>query len=154
MFKSSVYPALEEVKDPLSKQQLEILKNQLDSEQPTPSPQTQFNYAWGLIKSDSFKQQQEGVAILVGLYKTAPSLQREVLYYLSLGSFKTGDYTNAKRYVDRLLADEPENSQAKQLRENIDDKVTREGLIGIGVAGGVLALGVGIIGALVRRNRK
>ncbi|KAF6046827.1 Fis1 C-terminal tetratricopeptide repeat family protein [Candida parapsilosis] len=81
-------------------------------------------------------------------------MRREVLYYLSLGSFKLGDYTNAKRYVETLLKSEPENQQALTLLENIQDKVAQEGLIGIGVAGGVLAVGIGIIGALVRRNRK
>ncbi|KAI5958168.1 hypothetical protein CANMA_004322 [Candida margitis] len=144
----SVYPALEELKQPLSEQQLNVLRNQLKAEEPKPSPQTQFNYAWGLIKSPTRKHQQEAVVILTKLYKTEPSMRREVLYYLSLGSFKLGDYTNAKRYVETLLKSEPENQQALGLLENIEDKVTQEGLIGIGVAGGVLAVGIGIVGAL------
>ncbi|KAI5960848.1 FIS1 [Candida pseudojiufengensis] len=151
---NSVYPALEELKQPLSQDQLNILKNQLDSEQPKPTSQTQFNYAWGLIKSNQHRLQQQGIDILVKLYKQESEMRREILYYLSLGSFKIGDFSNAKRYIDSLLKIEPENQQALQLKDNIDDKITKEGLIGIGIAGGVLALGVGIIGALVRKNRK
>lgn len=49
----SVYPALEELKQPLSEEQLNVLRNQLKAEEPKPSPQTRFNYAWGLIKSSS-----------------------------------------------------------------------------------------------------
>lgn len=154
MFEKAVYPALEELQQPLSQEQLRILKDQLNSEEPTPSAQTKFNYAWGLIKSNHHKQQEYGVQILTELYKSEKSMRREVLYYLSLGSLKIGDYTNAKRYVEALLEIEPENQQARGLLKTIDDKITTEGLIGIGIAGGALALGLGLIGALVRKNRK
>ncbi|KAI3404793.1 hypothetical protein KGF56_002423 [Candida oxycetoniae] len=152
MFSKAVYPALEELKEPLTWQQLNILQNQLQSEEPNPSPQTQFNYAWGLIKSDSHKNQQQGVDILLQLYKAEISMKREVLYYLSLGSFKLGDYSDAKRYVEMLLKIEPGNAQAQQLLKDIDDKVTTDGLIGIGIAGGVLAVGIGLIGTCIAKT--
>lgn len=154
MFNKTVYPALEELKQPLSQEQLRILKDQLQSEEPNPTPQTRFNYAWGLIKSGSHKQQEYGVQILSELYKSEPGMRREVLYYLSLGSFKIGDYTNAKRYVEALLKIEPENLQAKALLESIEDKITTEGLIGLGVVTGIVSIGIGVIGGLVRKNRK
>lgn len=47
MFEKAVYPALEELQQPLSQEQFRILKDQLNSEEPTPSAQTKFNYAWG-----------------------------------------------------------------------------------------------------------
>ncbi|EGW30213.1 mitochondria fission 1 protein [Spathaspora passalidarum NRRL Y-27907] len=154
MSDSPIYQPLEELKQPLSQEQLQILKDQLRSEEPNPSPQTKFNYAWGLIKSPHYKQQQDGVAILVELYKSEEGMRREVLYYLSLGSFKVGDYTNAKRYIEALLYSEPDNQQAQALLQTIDDRITTDGLIGIGIVGGALAIGVGLIGALVRRKRK
>ncbi|KAK6201647.1 uncharacterized protein RJT21DRAFT_120711 [Scheffersomyces amazonensis] len=151
--KSSIYPALEEVKQQLAPKQLEILKNQVESEKPNVSSQTLFNYAWGLIKSNHYKDQKEGVHILTNVFRDDPSLRRECLYYLSLGSYKIGDYSNAKRYVETLLDGEPDNSQAKTLKETIDDRITTEGLIGIGIVGGALAIGIGLIGALVRKKR-
>lgn len=104
-----------------------------------------------MIKSGSHKQQEYGVQILSELYKSEPGMRREVLYYLSLGSFKIGDYTNAKRYVEALLKIEPENLQAKALLESIEDKITTEGLIGLGVVTGIVAIGIGVIGGLVRK---
>lgn len=154
MFNTKVYPALEELKQPLSQEQLRVLKDQLQSEEPNPTPQTRFNYAWGLIKSGNHKQQEFGVQILTELYKSEKDMRREVLYYLSLGSFKLGDYTNAKRYVEALLEIEPHNLQAQTLLENIEDKITTEGLIGLGVVTGIVAIGIGVIGGLVRKNRK
>lgn len=151
--KSQIYPALEEIQDSLSPEQLRVLKDQVESEKPNPAPQSQFNYGWGLIKSRNHKLQQQGIDILSGLYRDVPSMRRECLYYLALGSYKLGDYTNASRYVDTLLKSEPENVQAKALKDSIHDKVTQEGLIGIGIAGGALAVGVGILGALLRKKR-
>lgn len=152
--KSSVYPALEELSSPLLNQQLQILKNQVEAEQPEVSPQTTFNYAWGLIKSSNHKHQEEGVRLLTGVFRDVPSMRRECLYYLSLGSYKIGDYTNARRYVDTLLDAEPENSQARALKVTIDDQVTKEGLIGLGIVGGAIAaIGLGIMGAMMRKKR-
>ena len=81
-------------------------------------------------------------------------MHREALYYLAVGSYKVGEYSNARRYCDALLKSEPDNSQARALKEMVDDKVTQDGLIGLGVAGGLLAVGVGVISALARRKRK
>ena len=153
MFEKPIYAALEELEQPLSSKQLEILKNQVDSEQPTPSPQSLFNYGWGLIKANNHKKQQEGVDTLSALYRDVPAMRRECLYYLSLGSYKVGEYTNARRYIEVLLKGEPDNSQARDLKDLIENKVTRDGLIGIGIAGGVVAVGLGIIGGLMRKKR-
>lgn len=134
-------------------ERLNILKNQVESEQPDPSTQSLFNYAWGLIKSKGHKNHREGVDILKQLYKRDPEITKDCLYYLSMGSLKLGDYSSAREYIEQLLAIEPENSQGKAMKNVIEDKITKEGLIGLGVAGGVLALGIGIVGALVRRKK-
>lgn len=147
------YAAIEEINQTIAPEQLAVLKNQLDSELPNPSPQSEFNYAWGLLKAVQHKQQQEGIQILAHLYRDVPELRRDSLYYLALGSYKVGEYANARRYTESLLEKEPENSQFKSLREAIETKITQEGIIGIGIAGGILAVGVGIIGALVRKKR-
>lgn len=146
------YPALEEVNQPIAPEQLQILKNQLDSESP-PSPQSLFNYAWGLLKTDNHHSQKTAIEILSTLYRDVPSLRREALYYLALGSVKIGEYTNARRYAESLLEKEPQNSQFLALKSAIDDQVTQDGLIGLGVAGGVLAIGLGIMGAFMRKKR-
>ncbi|CCE82682.1 Piso0_002420 [Millerozyma farinosa CBS 7064] len=151
--KSNKYPVLQEVQEPLSAEQLRVLRNQVDSEKPNPVPQSLFNYAWGLIKSNNSQYQLDGIKILEELYLNNEEMRRECLYYLALASFKIGSYSNARRYTEVLLEGEPDNSQFKSLKESVDDKVTQEGLIGLGMAGGILALGVGIIGGLMRKKR-
>lgn len=147
------HPALEELSQPLLHQQLTILKNQVDSEEPSPSPQLQFNYAWGLIKSNNTRNQKQGVQLLTIVFRDAPSFRRDCLYYLSLGSYKIGDYAGARKYVETLLDAEPENVQAQQLLLSIEKTVTNEGLIFLGVATGVVAIAGGILGGLLRKKR-
>lgn len=146
------YAAFEELNQLIAPEQLEILKNQLESEKP-PTPQSLFNYAWALLKTNNLRNHKQAIEILYTLYQNVPSQRRESLYYLALGSVKTGEYTNARRYAEMLLEKEPENSQFKALKKAIDDRVTDDGLIGLGVAGGVLAVGIGILSATLRKKR-
>jgi fission 1 protein len=76
------------------------------------------------------------------------------LYYLALGNYKLGNYAEARRYNEFLLELEPANLQAGSLKELIDEKVAKEGLVGVAIVGG-LAVAAGIVGSmLVRGARK
>lgn len=152
MFKRS-YPALEELKERIAPEQLRILRNQLDSEHP-PTPQSQFNYAWGLLKTDDRQLELKAIDILALLYRDVPAMRREAQYYLCLGSVKIGEYANARRYADSLLEKEPDNAQFKAVKQAIDDQVTQDGLIGLGVAGGVLAVGLSVAISLMKRKKR
>lgn len=102
---------------------MKVLRDQYEQEGEYVSLQAKFNYAWGLIKSKRVADQQEGVRLLTQVFKDAPQRRRETLYYLSIGSFKLGDYTNARKYCDILLEYEPDNRQVTQLRQAIEDKL-------------------------------
>lgn len=110
-------------------------------------------HSQGLIKSNSRSEQQEGVRLLSEIFRTAPERRRECLYYLALGNYKLGNYAEARRYNDLLLEHEPENLQAASLRSLIDDKVAKEGLMGIAIVGGV-ALAAGIVGGMLFRGTR
>lgn len=139
---------------PLSDDELEILRKQFYSEGQFVSLQTRFNYAWGLIKSDAVPDQQLGVKILADLFKDAPERRRECLYYLSIGCFKLNDYSNARKYADILLELEPQNRQAGQLRQIIEDRLAKEGLIGVAITTTVIAAAAAAVAFFVRNNRR
>lgn len=109
--------------------------------------------AQGLIKSDQRSEQQLGVQLLSDIFKTTPERRRECLYYLALGNYKLGNYAEARRYNDLLLDKEPSNLQAGSLRQLIDDKVSREGLMGIAIVGGA-AVVAGIVGGMLMRGSR
>jgi fission 1 protein len=91
--------------------------------------------------------------LLSDIFKTTPERRRECLYYLALGNYKLGNYAEARRYNDLLMEKEPGNLQASSLRTLIDDKVSREGLMGVAIVGG-LAVAAGIAGSLLMRTSK
>lgn len=72
---------------------------------------------------------------------------------MALGNYKLGNYAEARRYNDLLMEKEPGNLQASSLRTLIDDKVSREGLMGVAIVGG-LAVAAGIAGSLLMRTSK
>jgi fission 1 protein len=102
----------------------------------------------GLIKSNARQDQQEGVRLLSDIFRTSPERRRECLYYLALGNYKLGNYGEARRYNDLLLEKEPANLQASSLRELIDNKVAREGLMGVAILSGV-AIAAGVVGGMI-----
>ncbi|KKK24186.1 hypothetical protein ARAM_005975 [Aspergillus rambellii] len=138
---------------PLKPAELQVLRSQYEKEGDYVGVQTKFNYAWGLIKSNSRSEQQEGVRLLSEIFRASPERRRECLYYLALGNYKLGNYGEARRYNDLLLDREPGNLQSASLRTLIDDKVSREGLVGIAIIGG-LALAAGVVGGILFRGSK
>lgn len=107
----------------------------------------------GLIKSSQRAEQQQGVQLLSDIFKTTPERRRECLYYLALGNYKLGNYAEARRYNDLLLDKEPSNLQAASLRTLIDDKVSKEGLVGIAIVGGI-AVAAGIVGGILMKGSR
>lgn len=88
------------------------------------------------------------------MYKDTPSRRRECLYYLAIGSYKLGEYTDARKYCDLLLQIEPDDPQSAKLRQIIEDKLAKEGMIGIAIVGGVIAVGAAVLGAVLSQKKR
>ncbi|MCJ1313457.1 mitochondrial membrane protein [Agyrium rufum] len=141
-------PYAADAESPLKPEELQVLRAQYDKEGHFVGVQTKFNYAWGLIKVNNRSEQQEGVRLLSEIFRNVPERRRECLYYLGLGNYKLGNYAEARRYNDLLLDHEPGNLQAASLRGLIDDKVSKEGLMGVAILGGV-AIAAGVVGSIL-----
>jgi len=136
---------------PLTPAELDVLRAQYEKEGDLVGIQTKFNYAWGLVKSNQRTDQHLGVMLLSEIFRTSPERRRECLYYLALGNYKLGNFGDARKYNDLLLDREPGNLQAANLRALIDDKVAKEGLMGVAIISGV-AVAAGVIGGVLLRN--
>jgi len=107
----------------------------------------------GLIKSPARPDNQLGIQLLSEIFRSSPERRRECLYYLALGNYKLGSYAEARRYNELLMDLEPDNLQAASLRELIDEKVQREGLVGVAIVGG-LAVAAGVVGSFLLRGAR
>ncbi|CUS23282.1 LAQU0S09e01288g1_1 [Lachancea quebecensis] len=154
MGKISFLPTLEDAYGSLSVDQLEILRQQVLSEGgELASIQSRFNYAWGLIKSTEQDDQRLGVKLLTDIYKESSMRRRECLYYLTIGCYKLGEFSTAKRYSDALCSHEPDNKQARTLQSMVENKIQRESFKGIAIASGCVAVAATVAGMLFRKRR-
>ncbi|OMJ10590.1 Mitochondria fission 1 protein [Smittium culicis] len=145
-------PYAVDAETPLEPQELLVLQRQYEREGRRVGVQTKFNYAWGLVKSKSPRDQQLGVDLLQEIFIEYPERQRECLYYISLGHYKLSNYNEATRFNNALLTIEPENKQAVSLQKLIDEKCASEGLLGMAIAGGAVAAIGAIALALLKRK--
>ncbi|TID26952.1 mitochondria fission 1 protein [Venturia nashicola] len=150
---SASLPYAADAESPLKPAELQVLRAQYEKEGEYVSIQTKFNYAWGLIKSDARSEQQAGVTLLSDIFRASPDRRRECLYYLALGNYKLGNYAEARRTNDLLLQIEPANLQAASLQGLIEERVQREGLVGVAIVGGI-AVAAGVVGSLLFKGKR
>ncbi|KAJ4882955.1 Mitochondrial fission 1 protein B [Raphanus sativus] len=110
--------------------------------------------SWALVHSKVPADIQRGIAMLEGsvVSDTSPMTLREKLYLLAIGYYRSGDFSRSRDYIERCLEVEPEWRQAQTLRTAIEDRIVKDGVIGVGIA--VTAVGVvaGVAAALLRRG--
>ncbi|KAI8867294.1 mitochondria fission 1 protein [Ramicandelaber brevisporus] len=145
-------PEAVDAESPLLPEELAVLRRQYDRELPSPSVQSTFNYAWGLVKSNRSSDQRLGLNMMRKIHDNHPDRARECLYYIALGHYKLGEYTESKELADRMLESEPSNSQAKSLRELVEARVAKEGLLGMAIVGATVAAAAIVVSAIVKKN--
>ncbi|OMO51689.1 Tetratricopeptide-like helical [Corchorus olitorius] len=111
--------------------------------------------SWALVHSRRAEDIQRGIAMLEASLAstTSPLKRREKIYLLAVGYFRNGDYPRSRELVEQCLMVEPDWRQAQSLKQAIEDRITKDGVIGIGIA--VTAAGLiagGIAAALARKN--
>ncbi|KAI8150087.1 mitochondria fission 1 protein [Fennellomyces sp. T-0311] len=145
-------PMVEEAEKSLTAAELEVLRKQFEREGEFVTIQTKFNYAWGLIKSKNLEEIALGITLLTEIYRDSPERRRECLYFLALGHYRLANYAEARQFNEQLLKYEPKNAQARALKKLIEEKVSREGVIGLAIVSGVLAVGVALVVAIIRHR--
>lgn len=115
--------------------------------------QAKFQYAYVLLKSQNSKEISLGIGMLEDLYyKGEENARRDYLYYIAIGQTRLHNYKVALDCIEHFLKYESENRQALDLKDYINKKLTKEGLIGMAIAGGsVLAVG-GLLGMLLSKK--
>ncbi|EDO35234.1 predicted protein [Nematostella vectensis] len=96
---------------------------------------TQFNYAYCLVRSNSKNNIVKGASLLQGLCHSGTD-QRDYLYFLGEANYKLHEYKTALKYVNRVLQIEPQNRQALELQDKIQSQMQKDGLLGLGILGG------------------
>ncbi|XP_041999175.1 mitochondrial fission 1 protein A-like [Salvia splendens] len=112
--------------------------------------------SWALVHSKRPEDVQRGIAMLeVSLAgSNTPLLERERVYLLAVGYFRNAEYSRSRQIVDRCLEIAPDWKQALTLKKAIEDKITKDGVIGIGIAATAVGLVAGGIAAAISARKK
>ncbi len=108
--------------------------------------QNKFSFAYCLVRSKVKADVRLGLQLLKELYDSTKddNEKRDYLFYLALGNFhfylfpirffsihegngRLNEYETAIKYLDAILLVQPGNHQAKNLKEEITRRMTREG---------------------------
>ncbi|KAI5576355.1 hypothetical protein POPTR_009G047300v4 [Populus trichocarpa] len=111
--------------------------------------------SWALVHSRQTEDVHRGIAMLESSLgsTTSPLKLREKLYLLAVGYYRSGDYSRSRELVEDCLKIEPEWRQAQSLKKAIEDRIKKDGVIGIGIAATAVGLVAGgIAAAFARRN--
>ncbi|XP_031129007.1 mitochondrial fission 1 protein A-like [Ipomoea triloba] len=109
--------------------------------------------SWALVHSIKPPDVQRGIAMLEASLtkKNSPPQKREMCYLLAVGYYRSGDYSRSRHLLDQSLQIAPDWSQALSLKKAVEDQITKDGVIGIGITATAVGLLAGII-ALARNN--
>ncbi|CAB3366782.1 mitochondrial fission 1 protein [Cloeon dipterum] len=113
------------------------------------TPQTQFEYAWCLVRSSYYGDIRKGILLLEDLFKNPQALdKRDYLYFLATGYARIKEYSKSLQFTKAILQIEPGNCQVQELERVVKERMTKEGLAGMAVAGGAVIAAAGIIGLI------
>ncbi|KAF6004847.1 mitochondrial membrane protein [Cyanidiococcus yangmingshanensis] len=131
----------------------------------------QFNYGWALVQqplSTGQEQIREGIRLLQGLAeeleansgsdKRDQGLLYECHYFAALAMYRLGDWSGARQELRTLYSRHIGTSmQRRQIRaflSILDDKIRRDGWIGLGVATALFGVaGAAIVGGVLAAQK-
>lgn len=73
--------------------------------------------------------------------------ERDCLYYMALGYYRLDDVAASRRCLERLLSIAPNCRQAISLLDVVEDKITKDGVIGISIVSGIAVI-AGLLAAV------
>ncbi|OAY82055.1 mitochondrial fission 1 protein A-like [Ananas comosus] len=111
--------------------------------------------SWALVHSRQSDDVNRGLGMLEASLgnSSSPLQMREKLYLLAVGYYRNGDYPRSRQVLERCLEIAPDWRQAISLKKAVEDKIAKDGLIGIGIATTAVGLLVGGIAAAVARKK-
>ncbi|XP_061954252.1 mitochondrial fission 1 protein A-like [Populus nigra] len=111
--------------------------------------------SWALVHSKQQEDVQRGIAMLEASLanSSSPLQQREKIYLLAVGYYRSGEYSRSRQLVDQCLEIAPDWRQALVLKKTLEDRIAKDGVIGIGITATAVGLIAGGIAAAFARKK-
>ncbi|PHU30569.1 Mitochondrial fission 1 protein B [Capsicum chinense] len=111
--------------------------------------------SWALVHFKQPQDMQRGITMLEASLanSSSPLQQREKLYLLAVGFYRSREYSRSRELTDQCLEIAPDWTQALSLKKAIEDRIIKDGVIGKGIT--LITIGLiagGIVASMVRRK--
>ncbi|KAM5587904.1 mitochondrial fission 1 protein A [Rosa sericea] len=110
--------------------------------------------SWALVHSMQREDVQRGIDMLLQATNNSmakstnsPLDQREMLYLMAVGYYRSGEYSTSRRLLNQCLGIEPKWRRALSLKKTVEDRIMKDGFIGIGITAGAIIAAGGIVAA-------
>jgi mitochondrial fission 1 protein len=104
----------------------------------------EFQLALNLVRCKTKTLVQEGLSRFQTLFiqTQVEDIKRDTLYYMAVAEAKLNNYEQSLKYLQSILNIQPSNEQVRDLYIEINKRMKRDGLIGIGIVGSAALVGV------------
>jgi mitochondrial fission 1 protein len=110
----------------------------------------QFQYALCLVRSKESSDIKNGLQLFQKIFDSTKddNLKRDSLYYMAVGEAKLKNYEPSLKYLQKILNVETTNEQVRDLYIEVNKRMRKDGLLGIGIVAGSAAVGLAGLAAL------
>ena len=114
-----------------------------------PNDDEMFQFALNLVRAKPKKHVEEGFNLFQDVFRRTrdEDTKRDALYYMAVAQTKLNNYEQALKYLQSILNIQPTNEQVRDLYIEVNSRMKKDGLIGLGIVGGAALVGMfGIVG--------
>jgi fission 1 protein len=109
-----------------------------------PTENEDFEFALNLVRSRNKAEITEGLSLFQNLFTRTKQdeFKRDSLYYMAIAQTKLGNYDQALKYCQTIMNAQPTNDQVRDLYIEVNKRMKKDGLIGLGIVGGAAMVGL------------
>lgn len=110
----------------------------------------QFQYALCLVRSKESTDIKNGLQLFQKIFESAKddNIKRDSLYYMAVAEARLKNYEPSLKYLQNILNVETTNEQVRDLYVEVNKRMRKDGLIGVGIVAGSAAVGLVGLAAL------
>eukprot|EP00835_Amoeboradix_gromovi_P003889 NODE_275_length_12088_cov_0.250813.p8 type:complete len:146 gc:universal NODE_275_length_12088_cov_0.250813:11652-11215(-) len=116
-------------------------------ESPYPTPNTTLQYSMHLVQTTP----SQAIPLLNSLLNQ-PECRHQALFWMACAYFRCRKYHEAKKYLNQLRMLDSDYPYVQDLLHVIDESMEKDGLIGLGIIGGIAIAGIGILSAILSKK--
>eukprot|EP00834_Sanchytrium_tribonematis_P003856 NODE_165_length_14629_cov_0.605231.p10 type:complete len:143 gc:universal NODE_165_length_14629_cov_0.605231:6878-6450(-) len=130
-----------------SVEDLKKIRSKYLEESPYPTVNTTLQYSIQLVQTNP----SQSISLLNSLLNQQ-DIRHQALFWMSCAYYRLKKYHEARKYLDQLRMLDQSYPYINELDQEIGLAMEKDGLIGLGIIGGIAVAGIGILSAILSKK--